>query len=79
MDDAWILIRNSSQNISQLEFRRSVVTIYLQTFKNMPSGSGRPSISKFSNVSSGISDDVRLDGKSHVLPQNARKRCEHNV
>lgn len=75
MHNAWLLMKKSGTNISQLDFRRSIVQIYLQRYKNPPIGLGRPTTSKFSSISSRMSDDIRLDRKDHFVTSCNRRRC----
>lgn len=78
--NAWCLNRyaKGKTSCSQLEFRRAIVQTYLSTYKVLPKGLGRPSISKSSITLNRVSDNLRYDGRDHLLvpTQNKkRKRC----
>lgn len=78
VNNAWILQRRSGVQVSQLEFRRSVVQTYLKRYQNRSRGPGRPSTSIFSVSMNRVSDDLRYDGRSHLLiqiPDKKRRRC----
>lgn len=71
--NSWRLYVNSGYNVTQLEFRRTIVQKYLTQFKNTLKRKGRPS-SIISRVLEGIRNDS-LD--HHVIPtiDGKRKRC----
>lgn len=57
LQNSWILYnKTGNKKISQLIFRREVVNVYLQRYKIMPKGIGRPSTSSFSDSHCRISD-----------------------
>ncbi|KAK9679078.1 Transposase IS4 [Popillia japonica] len=71
-------IRKTGRNISQLEFRRSIVQTYLTRYKNPPKSSGRVRVSTATASTSRVSDDLRYDGLHHYMmyvPKNKRRRC----
>ena len=77
--NAWILAKGAGSTIPQLEFRRQVAQTYLQRYGTMPKSAGRPSTSKASSQrDSRISDDIRYDGRDHLVIATAdgkRRRC----
>lgn len=76
--NAWILMKQAGQQLSQLEFRRSVVQTYLTRFMIPPKGPGRPVTSHGSMSDSRISDDLRYDGLDHLVhptEEGKRRRC----
>lgn len=75
MVNSWVLMRKTGNNISQLEFRRIIVTTYLEKYKNPPLGAGRPSTSRLSNISVRVPDDIRLDNIGHLVGPCNRRRC----
>jgi len=77
--NAWILAKGAGSTIPQLEFRRQVAQTYLQRYGTMPKSAGRPSTSKASSQrDSRVSDDIRFDGRDHLVIATAdgkRRRC----
>ena len=53
--------------ISHLGFRRSIVIRYLSRYGEVTNGAGRPKLSKYSSIDSGVVDDVRIDGSGHLI------------
>lgn len=54
-------------SISQVEFRRYIVTAYLEKYKNPTIESCRLPTSKFSNISVSVPDDIPLDNFAHLI------------
>lgn len=78
MTNAWDTTRKAtSSNISQLDFRREIVQVYLTRYGIAPRGAGRQSTSQTSITLHRISDDVRYDGSQHLLVPNPdkKRRC----
>ncbi|VEN58331.1 unnamed protein product [Callosobruchus maculatus] len=79
INNARILWKRVQKNqISQLDFRRSIAQTYLKRYENVQRGGGRPSTSKFSLSLNRISDDPRYDGLNHLLvsiPDKKRRSC----
>ncbi|KAJ8941966.1 hypothetical protein NQ314_010185 [Rhamnusium bicolor] len=76
--NAWIIQRKSGKAISQLDFRREIVNVYLTRYGNAPKRAGRPSTSKNSITLNRISDDLRYDRQDHLLveiPEKKKRRC----
>ena len=46
INNAWILMKSCGSSISQLNFKRTIVQIYLISYRTMPRASGRPIFSK---------------------------------
>jgi len=77
MQNSWILYKKTGrQKKSQLEFRREVVNVYLEKYKNAPTGSGRISKSIYSSDSR-ISVTLRFDKTDHLVQhtEEKKKRC----
>lgn len=72
--NAWILKRKSGSEISQLDFRRSIVQVILQKFKVEPQGPGRPRGCK-NQLERRIPSEIRLDGINHWIESCERRRC----
>jgi len=78
INNAWILQKKFKPNISQLQFRREIVRMLLRRYGTAPKVGGRPSTSISSVSCNIISDDIRYDGKEHLViptPQKKRRRC----
>lgn len=78
INNSWIIYKKNNIGMSQLDFRRSIAQAYLKIYQNPPKSSGRISVSKSSISLNRISDDVRYDGKNHLLiliPDKKRRRC----
>ena len=78
LQNAWLLHREVNQRMSLLEFRRSIATRCLSKYREVPTGAGRPKLSKDSSIDSRVSDEVRLDGYGHLIQNeksNKRRRC----
>ncbi|KAL4082635.1 hypothetical protein QTP88_029696 [Uroleucon formosanum] len=78
INNAWILQKKVKPNISQLQFRREIVRMLLTKYGTAPKVEGRPSTSISSLSCNRVSDDVRYDGKEHLViptPQKKRRRC----
>lgn len=73
IQNAWVLHKKSDNKLTQLEFRREIVKVYLSKYKNPPKGSGRPSISKSSRSFQRVADDVRYDNIGHLLTPVQKK------
>jgi len=74
MQNSWILYNKTGRpKISQLEFRREVVNVYLEKYKNTPTGSGRISKSLCSSDSR-ISDTLRFDKTNHFVQNTKEKK-----
>jgi hypothetical protein len=68
MNNAWIQYKNAGHQISNLEFRRSVVGEYLTNFGTAKKTSGRES----------REINPRFDGSGHLIqmiPNKKRRRC----
>lgn len=78
IQNAWILHKKSGNKLTQLQFRREIVNIYLQKYKNVRSQGGRPTTSLSSRSFSRVADDIRYDNIGHLLTANKdgkRIRC----
>lgn len=78
--NAWSVRRKcrSKPPISHLNYRRQIVLHYLEKYKTVSKGSGRPSTSKNSVTLNRVSDDIRYDQVDHLLVptrDKKRKRC----
>lgn len=74
MQNSWILYNKTGRpKISQLEFRREVVNVYLERYKNTPTGPGRTSKS-FCSSDSRISDTLRFDKTDHFVQNTEEKK-----
>ncbi|XP_046404157.1 piggyBac transposable element-derived protein 3-like [Ischnura elegans] len=51
LNNAWVLHKKSGKTLSQLQFRRSFVQVYLTKYKNPPISVGRPLISRIVSTS----------------------------
>lgn len=72
--NAWNIYRRR-ETISQLDFRRRIVQSYLTKYGVLPKGGGKPATSRSSVTLNRISDDLRYDGRNHLLvPNEGRKR-----
>lgn len=73
--NAWTVQRKAGLDITQLEFRREIVQVYLTRFGELPRGPGR----SFSLSSvPGHLNDIRYDKEDHLIvkvPNNKRRRC----
>lgn len=77
INNAWCLYRKSNNSqISQIDFRRAIVQVYLKKYSSAPKGTGRtPSAS--SNVQ-GVIDEIRFNRMDHLvekIPNDKRRRC----
>lgn len=83
MQNSWILYNKANKtNMPQLDFRREVVDVYLHRYRSISKGSGRPSSSVHRSSDSRISDDIRYDGKDHLVrsigeDKTKKKRCAY--
>ncbi|KAL4125910.1 hypothetical protein QTP88_010147 [Uroleucon formosanum] len=78
VNNAWVLQRKVKPNMPQLQFRREIVRNLLLKYGTKPKVGGRPSTSMSSVSCNRISDDIRYDGKNHLIiptPEKKRKRC----
>ena len=76
--NAWVLAKGAGCDIPQLEFRRQIVQTYLMRFKVPPKAQGRPAASSSSATDSRISDELRFDGRDHLIQPTdggKRRRC----
>jgi hypothetical protein len=76
--NAWLIAHKVKPKLSQLEFRRDIVQTYLTRYKTQLLSAGRPSTSKSSVTLNRVSDDIRYDGRDHLLVPTEgkkRKRC----
>lgn len=74
--NAWVLSRRAGSTLTQLAFRREIVQTWLTQFKNLPRGGGRPSASKNSKTGNRVADEIRYDGRNHLLvPSETRRKC----
>jgi len=74
MQNSWILYNKTGRpKISQLEFGREIVNVYLEKYKNTPTGSGRISKSICSSDSR-ISDTLRFDKTDHLVQHTEEKK-----
>ncbi|KAG5869301.1 hypothetical protein JTB14_000925 [Gonioctena quinquepunctata] len=74
--NAWNIYRQH-ENIKQLVFRRQIVQTYLTKYA-VPKGAGKPTTSRSSVSLNRVSDDLRYDGRNHLLVPNGerkRRRC----
>lgn len=79
IQNAWCLYRKSGNQISQLDFRRTIVQVYLKKYSTAPKGTGRTPLST-SNAQQ-IADEIRYDRMDHLIekiPNNKRRRCAGN-
>ncbi|KAI4454183.1 hypothetical protein MML48_10g00021478 [Holotrichia oblita] len=77
VNNSWILFKQN-RNIYQLDFRREINQSYLKMYENPSKRAGRPPISKSSISMNRISDEVRYDGRRHlltVIPNKKGRRC----
>lgn len=75
VQNAWVIARNTGNNISQLNFRREIAQIYLKTYGTLPKAPGRPY--SYSD-SSRVARDLRYDKSGHLVelvPNQKRRRC----
>lgn len=70
IQNAWLLGRKAGKKISQLDFRREVVQVYLKRYGVAPKGAGRPA----SAGTSRIPVDVRYDETNHLVQKIVKKR-----
>ncbi|CAI6357649.1 unnamed protein product [Macrosiphum euphorbiae] len=78
VNNAWVLQRKVNPNMPQLQFRREIVRNLLLKYGTKPKVGGRPSTSMSSVSCNRISDNIRYDGKNHlIIPtlEKKRKRC----
>lgn len=76
--NAWVLTRQAGDDINQLDFRRQIVQTYLTRYRNMPRKAGRTATSKQSRTGNRVSDDIRYDGRNHLLvpcQEGVRRKC----
>lgn len=76
--NAWVVKKNTGDSMPQLEFRRRLVQTYLTRYKVPPKMPGRPSTSRGANADNRVADEIRLDGRDHlVFPTEGgkRRRC----
>lgn len=69
--NAWLLARHSGKKLSQLDFRREIVKVYLTRYGSPPKGTGRPPTCV---TGSRIPIDVRYDGIKHWIQKIEKKR-----
>jgi hypothetical protein len=68
LQNSWILYnKTSKKKISQLVFRKELVNVYLQKYKIIPKGIGKPTMSSFSQSHCRISDSIRYDKIDHLV------------
>lgn len=72
--NAWQLGRRCGKKISQLEFRREIVLVYLTKYANPSKGFGRPSLPFTSSGKCRTSTDIRFDGINHLVKKIQKKR-----
>lgn len=78
VNNAWVLQRKVNLNMPQLQFRREIVRNLLLKYGTKPKVGGRLSLLVSSVSCNGISDDIRYDGKNHLIiptPEKKRKIC----
>ncbi|XP_066254654.1 piggyBac transposable element-derived protein 3-like [Euwallacea similis] len=78
IQNAWILSKKSGNNLTQLQFRREIVKVYLTKYKTTPKQGSRSESSASSRSFCRVSDNVRFDGQGHLLvpvAQNKKIRC----
>lgn len=72
--NAWLIARRTGKKLTQLEFRREIVQVYLTRYGNPPKGGGRPAVSLSSANSSRVSDAIRFDETNHLIQKIEKKR-----
>lgn len=78
IQNAWTLYKKGGHKLTQLQFRREIVQVYLGRYGTERKGSGRPSIAISSVSLNRISDDLRYDQQNHLLSNTEgkkRRRC----
>jgi hypothetical protein len=65
--NAWALMKQAGGAMRQLEFRREICQTYLTRYKSSSKVGGRHETSRGTNDDSCISDDIRYDGKDHLV------------
>lgn len=78
LQNSWILYNKTGRKkISQLDFKREIVNVYLRKYQNIPKATGRPSSCSFL-TDSRISDSIRFDRIDHLIKptdDKKKKRC----
>lgn len=74
VQNAWFLIRKSVKDISQLDFRREIVSTYLRKYAVAPQ-IGRTPASRASNLTQRVNKELRFDGIGHLVVPSKRRRC----
>ncbi|KAF6216243.1 hypothetical protein GE061_000583 [Apolygus lucorum] len=72
LQNAWIIYRKAGNSISQLDFRRTIVTSYLNKYCTPRKSSGR--------ANTKLQTEVRYDRLDHLIltiPDGKRRRCAH--
>lgn len=73
--NAWTVQRKAGLNLTQLEFRRDIVQVYLTRYGELPKGPGR---SLSLQTVPGKFMDIRFDNIDHFvipIPNKKRRRC----
>lgn len=70
--NAWLIARKSGKKITQLEFRREIVQVYLRRYGTKPKGGGRPSVAIAGT--SRVSEGIRYDETNHLVQKIEKKR-----
>lgn len=68
--NAWLIVRRDCKKVTQLEFRREIVLVYLLRYAKPPKGTGRTR----NSTSQRVSDDIRFDGYNHLIQNLEKKR-----
>ena len=77
IQNAWQIHKKCGGTMTQLEFRREIVTIYLQRYGSPPKSPGKVP-SSTANTDGRVPDDLRYDRIDHFVAQtqdNKRRRC----
>lgn len=72
IQNAWLIGRKSGKKMTQLEFRREIVQVYLKRYGVAAKGAGRPAASIAGT--SRISIDLRFDETNHLVQKIVKKR-----
>ncbi|CAH1959333.1 unnamed protein product [Acanthoscelides obtectus] len=81
VNNVWCLYRKANKSqIPQINFRRTVVQVYLKKYSLAPKGGGR--LASPSSSVQAVVDDVRYDRMDHLvekIPNDKRRRCAGNL
>lgn len=69
--NAWLIARHTDHKITQLDFRREIVQVYLKRYGCTGRGGGRPA-AKIGT--SKLSEALRYDGREHLIQKLVKKR-----